>query len=402
MAARLTDSHARNAKPKDKPYKLTDGNGLLLLVKPNGKKQWRYRYEIRGKENMFAVGDYPQLGLKQARELRDWARKLVKQGKHPSQQRRADRFVEVEASSNTFAAVAREWIGKHEGKWSPYYLNQVRTILANDVFPIIGKLPLQDVKPAHVFKLLKNVADRGAPTVALLIRQVCSAVFRYAVVTLRAEYDPCASLKGAVARKPVRHKAALTKEEIGGLLENVDLSNGTPWVRISIKLLLMTFVRPGELRRAEWSEIDIGKAEWRIPAEHMKKREPHVVPLSRQALNLLHELQSISQDRPQLFPNRRDPKRVMSQTTMNRYLERIGYKGKFSAHGFRATASTLLNEMGYRPDVIEKQLAHRERNQVRASYNHASYMEERRAMMQEWADFVDAQRDGKSKVVALR
>lgn len=402
MAARLTDSHARNAKPKDKAYKLTDGNGLLLLVKPNGKKHWRYRYELDGKENMLAVGDYPQLGLKQAREVRDWARNLVKQGRHPSQQRRADKFAEMESASNTFAAIAREWIGQNEGRWTPYYAKQVRTVLGNDVFPNIGKLPIQDVKPAYIFKLLKKVTERDAPTVALLIRQVCSSIFRYAVATLRAEYDPCASLKGAIARKPVRHKTALAKEEIAGLLANVDQSSGTPWVRISIKLLLMTFVRPGELRRAEWSEFDLTKAEWRIPAEHMKKREPHIVPLSRQALNLLHELRAISQDRPQLFPNRRDPKRVMSQTTMNRYLERIGYKGKFSAHGFRATASTLLNEMGYRPDVIEKQLAHRERNQVRASYNHASYMDERKAMMQQWADFVEAQRNGGGDVVPIR
>ncbi len=402
MAARLTDSHARNAKAKEKPYKLTDGNGLLLLVKPNGKKHWRYRYELYGKENMFAVGDYPQLGLKQARGIRDWARRLVEQGKHPAQQRRADNLAGMEAASNTLETIAREWIGQSERRWTPYYLGQVRTILEGDVFPFIGKLPIQDVKPAHVFKILKKVVDRDAPTVALLIRQVCSSIFRYAVATLRAEYDPCASLKGAIARKPVRHKTALTKDEIAELQKKVDASNGTPWVRISIKLLLLTFVRPGELRRAEWSEFDLVKAEWRIPAEHMKKREPHIVPLSRQALSLLHELREICQRRPQLFPNIRDPKRTMSQTTMNRYLERLGYKGKFSAHGFRATASTLLNEMGYRPDVIEKQLAHRERNQVRASYNHASYMEERKAMMQQWADFVEAQRAGGGDIVPIQ
>ena len=390
MAARLTDSHARNAKPKDKPYKLTDGNGLLLLVNPNGQKLWRYRYKILGKENMFAIGSYPQLGLKQARDARDWARTLVKQGKHPSQQRRADTFAQVEDASNTFQALANEWIEQNKARWTPYYLKQVRTILGNDVYPSIGKLPIRDVKPVHMLKIIKQVADRDAHTIALLIRQCCSAVFRYAVATLRAEYDPCASLKGAVTRQPIRHKTALTSEEIAELTDKLEQDKGTPWVRIAIKLLLLTFVRPGELRQALWSEFDLEKGEWRIPADRMKMREAHIVPLSQQAKELLTELQELSQNRPQLFPNTRDPKRTMSPTTMNRYLERIGYSGKFSAHGFRATASTLLNEMGYRPDVIERQLAHSERNKVRASYNHAAYLSERREMMQKWADHVDA------------
>lgn len=400
MAARLTDSHARNARPKDKSYKLTDGNGLLLLVHPNGQKFWRYRYKLFGKENMYAIGSYPQLGLRQAREARDWARGLVKQGRHPAHQRQADKFAGVEAAANTFTAIANEWIEQKKDGWTPYYLKQVRTVLGNDVFPYIGKMPIQDIKPVHILKIIRQVADRDAKTVALLIRQWCSQVFCYAVATLRAEFDPCASLKGAVTRQKVQHKRALTPSEIVELKEKLDQDRGTPSVRLSIKLLLLTFVRPGELRQAMWAEFDLENDEWRIPAGRMKMRETHIVPLSKQAKALLLELKSISQERPQLFPNIRDPRRCMSMTTMNRYLERIGYAGKFSAHGFRATASTLLNEMGYRPDVIERQLAHRERNRVRASYNHATYMQERKAMMQEWADYVEVQRSG--NVVPIR
>lgn len=390
MAARLTDSHARNAKPKDKAYKLTDGNGLMLLVQPNGQKFWRYRYKLLGRENMYAIGSYPQLTLRQAREARDSARDLVKQGRNPARQRQADKLAGMESAANTFAAIANEWIDQKKDGWTPYYLKQVRTVLGGDVFPFVGGLPIQDIKSAHILQIIRKVADRDAKTVAILIRQWCSQIFCYAISTLRAEYDPCASLKGAVSRPKVQHKRALAPSEIAELRDKLAEDHGTGPVRLSVKLLMLTFVRPGELRQALWSEFDLAKGEWRIPASRMKMREPHTVPLSRQAVALLCELKSSSSSRAQLFPNIRDPQRCMSMTTMNRYLERIGYGGKFSAHGFRATASTLLNEMGYRTEAIERQLAHRERNQVRASYNHASYLSERTEMMQHWANYVEA------------
>lgn len=402
MAARLTDAHARNAKPKAKPYKLTDGSGLFLQIWPNGQKHWRYRFRILGNESTFAIGPYPQLTLKQARESRDWARALVKVGKNPAHQRRAANFVGVQAAANTFEAIADEWIQHNKNRWTPYYLKQVTTILGNDAYPYFGKLPIRDVSSALVLKAIQKVMHRDANTVAILLRQFCSAVFRFAVSTLRADYDPCAALKGAIIRQPVQHKTALSGEQIAEFCRRLDEGKGTPLVRVSLKLLLLTFVRPGELRQAYWSEFDLEKSEWRVPAERMKMREPHIVPLSHQTVRLLEELKALDLRRAQLFPNVRDPKRPMSNTTMNRYLERLGYKGMFSAHGFRATASTLLNEMGYRPDVIEKQLAHRERNQIRASYNHATYLPERRQMMQQWADFLDAQTQRSGVIVPLR
>ena len=402
MASRLTDAHARNAKPRPRPYKLPDGGGLHLLVTPTGSKLWRYRYRLGAAENTFALGEYPLLGLQQAREARDTARRLVKEGVHPAHDRATRRSIAQTIRENTFASIAKEWIDEHRSDWSPYYLNQVETVLDDDVYPSIGRLPIKTVTAHQLLAIVKRVASRGAPTVAILIRQWCSAIFRYATATLRADTDPASALKGAITRPKVRHKHALKVKEIGLLSKQLDCAGGTEEVRIALKLLLLTFVRPGELRGARWSEFDLEAGEWHIPAERMKMREPHTVPLSCQAIELLRRLREIGGHRPQVFPNIRDPKRIMSPTTLNRFLERMGYAGKFSAHGFRATASTALNEMSYRPEVIERQLAHRERNSVRASYNHASYMSERRKMMQEWADFVDAQRGAPDNVIPIR
>jgi len=402
MASRLTDAHARNAKPRLRPYKLPDGGGLHLLVTPTGSKLWRFRYRLGGVENTFAVGEYPLMGLQHAREARDAARRLVKEGIHPAHKRATRRSEALVEAANTFMAIADEWISQHRSDWTQYYLNQVQTVLRDDVYPSVGRLPIKTVTAHQLLAIVKRVEGRGAPTVAILIRQWCSAIFRFATATLRAEADPAGALRGAIKRPKVKHKQALRRKEIGLLSRELDEANGTEAVRIAIKLLLLTFVRPGELRAAHWSEFDLDAAEWHIPAERMKMREPHTVPLSRQALQLLRRLREIAADRPQVFPNVRDPKRIMSPTTLNRFLERMGYAGKFSAHGCRATASTVLNEMSYRPEVIERQLAHRERNSVRASYNHASYMPERRKMMQEWADFVDAQRGVTDNVIPIR
>lgn len=388
MFARLTDAHARNSKPKPTAYKLIDGGGLHLLIRPNGTKAWQYRYRVGEKENTYTIGKYPSMSVVQARAARDAARELVKQGMHPSAQRRADRLVTIESASNTFEGIAGEWIAENRASWSAYYLRQVETMLAADVFPHVGALPIKSVSSAHILAILRRVAGRGATSVATLLRQWCSAIFRYAVTTLRAEVDPAAPLKGAIKRPRVKHKRALCLEEISELRVKISASKATPQVKAALELLLHTFVRPGELRGATWSEFDLEKSEWRIPADRMKMRSPHVVPLATQAIPLLRELRKLSFGREQLFPNVRDPKRVMSNTTMNRVLERIGYAGVFSSHGFRATASTLLNERGYRPDVIERQLAHQERNGVRASYNHALYLDERKKMMQEWADLL--------------
>jgi len=396
----LTDAQIRNAKAGEKPIKLTDGGGLYLEVRPTGAKLWRYRYRIAGKENVFAVGEYfkdrkrvGHVSLENARMERDSARALVKQGIHPAHHRQAERLVTHAANANTFESVAREWIAKKKPGWTSYYLRQVERTLGADVFPYIGKLPIGSVKAAHLLELLRRVEGRGAETVALLVRQWTSAIFRYAVSTLRADGDPAAALKGAIHRPKVEHRKPLSRDQISDFLKALDSYGGYRTTVIALRLMLLTFVRTAELRGASWAEVDLLRAEWRIPAGRMKMREAHLVPLSEQVLALLQELHTHTGGRQWLFPNYRNPKTHMSATTLNRALERMGFTGKdgigFSAHGFRATASTILNEQGFRSDVIERQLAHAERNKTRASYNQAEYLDERRRMLQHWADFVD-------------
>lgn len=388
----LTDAKIRNTKPGPKPAKLADGGGLYLEVRPTGSKLWRFRYRIAGKENVFAIGEYPSIGLAEARAEHCKARALVKQGIHPSHNRQAERLSSQVVNANTFEAVAREWISKKSPRWTAYYLRQVTRFLESDVFPHIGKLPIRTVTSAHLLEVIRRIEARGAETVALLVRQWSSAIFRYAVATLRADGDPAGALKGAIHRPKVEHHKPLSRKQIVDFKNAVGKYGGYRTTVIALQLMLLTFVRTVELRKAEWSEFDLEHAEWRIPAERMKMREPHIVPLSKQAVDLLRELQAYTGGRGFLFPNYRSPKECMTATTLNRALERMGFNGKdsigFSAHGFRATASTLLNEMGYRPDVIERQLAHAERDKVRASYNQAEYMEERTVMMQEWANFL--------------
>ena len=397
----LTDARIRATKPAAKPVKLTDGGGLYLEVRPSGKKLWRYRYRIVDKENLFAIGEYPEISLAQARAEHDKARALVKQGLHPSHSRQAERLSTHLANANTFEAVATEWIAKKAGRWTPYYRRQVENFLGADVFPYVGKLPIRNVTAAHLLEIIRRIEDRGASTVALLVRQWSSAIFRYAVATLRAESDPAAALRGAIHRPKVKHRKPLTKGQIKDFIAALEKYGGYRTTVIALRLILLTFVRTGELRKALWAEFDLVNAEWRIPAERMKMREPHIVPLSKQAVTLLRELQTYTGGRGMLFPNYRRPRDCMTPTTLNRALERMGFNGKdsigFSAHGFRATASTLLNEMGYRSDVIERQLAHAERDKVRASYNQAEYMVERKAMMQEWSDLVDLLALGEKK-----
>ena len=385
----LTDTKIRNTKPTDKPVKLTDSRGLYLEIRPSGSKLWRYRYRIAGRENVYAIGEYPDITLAEARTQRDDARKLVKADIHPAHERKTARLRREAEKTNTFEAVTREWISKKRDSWSPYYCRQVERMMEANVFPEIGGLPIKSVSAAHLLQILHRVEARGAHSVANLLRQWCSAIFRYATATLRVDSDPAAALKGAITKPKVKHYKPLSRSEISALLETLGDYGGYRTTVIALRLLLLTFVRPGELRGAEWKEIDLEHAEWRIPAERMKMRAPHIVPLSTQSVALLRELQTLTGGQRWLFPNHRRPRTRMSKTTLNRALERMGYGGKFSAHGFRATASTILNETGFRPDVIERQLAHQERNRVRASYNQAEYLPERRELMQAWADMID-------------
>ena len=402
----LTDAKIRNAKASDKPIKLTDAGGLYLDVRPTGAKLWRYRYRIAGKENLFAIGVYPALGLAEARAKRAEARELVKRGIHPSHERQATRLMTHSANANTFEAVGREWIEKKKPTWTPYYLRQVERFLASDVFPFVGPLPIRSVTAAHLLEIVHRIEGRGAETVALMVRQWSSAIFRYAVATLRADTDPAAALKGAIHRPRTKHAKPLSRNQIADFVKAVDAYGGYRTTVIALRLMLLTFVRTKELRETPWTEIDLERAEWRIGAQRMKMRQPHIVPLSRQAVALLRELHTLTGGRDFLFPNYRNPNTCMTGTTLNRALERMGFNGRdsigFSAHGFRATASTILNVIGFRPDVIERQLAHADRNKVRAAYNQGEYLEERRAMMQQWADLLSEIEDRNSNVVTLK
>jgi integrase len=407
----LSDAKIRSAKPDAHPLKLTDSSGLYLEVRPTGAKLWRYRYRIAGKENVFAAGEYVQvpvgetdeqalarqyagmLTLAEARAKRGEWKALVMQGIHPAQHRKMARIELSTRNASTFEAVAREWMGKKKEAWTPYYTRQVRRFLEADVFPVIGALPIRNVTAAHLLGILQQVEMRGAETVAVMLRQWISAVFRYAVATLRADTDPASALKGAIHRPRTKHAKPLSRTEIEAFAHALEAYGGYRTTVIALRLMLLTFVRTKELRAALWSEMDLDRAEWRIGANRMKMRKPHIVPLSRQAVALVRELQTYTGGCAFLFPNYRNPETCMTATTLNRALERMGFNGKngigFSAHGFRATASTILNETGFRPDVIERQLAHAERNKVRASYNQGQYLEERRDMMQQWADLTD-------------
>ncbi|WP_219820289.1 tyrosine-type recombinase/integrase [Xanthomonas arboricola] len=352
----LTDAKIRTAEAGPKPVKLADSGGLYLEVRPTGTKLWRYRYRIGGKENVYAMGEYPKMSLAAARTEHDKARALVKQALHPAHSRQAERLSNQAANANTFEAIANEWISKKSGSWTPYYQRQVENFLTADVFPHIGRLPIRAVTAAHLLAIIKRIEQRGAATVALLVRQWSSAIFRYAVSTLRADVDPAAALRGAIHRPKVEHHRPLSREQISQFGTALEKYGGYRTTVIALRLMLLTFVRTVELRNARWQEFSLDQAMWRIPAERMKMREPHIVPLSKQAIELLRELQTYTGGRGLLFPNYRRPKESMTATTLNRALERMGFNGKgsigFSAHGFRATASTLLNEMGFRADVI--------------------------------------------------
>lgn len=398
----LKAKQIENAKPAEKPYRLRDGRGLYLEVRPTAAKFWRYRYKLykpggTADESMFAVGEWVkqstgidgQFTLEEARIERDKCRALVKQGIHPIHRKRADKVRRAADATHTFEGVAREWIAKNRSRWSAGYAKQTEDVLVDDVFRYIGGLPIREVTAAHLLEIVERVEKRDAKTLAILIRQYCGAIFRLAIRTLRADSDPSAALKGAVSRDKVRHHPHLEERDIPAYYAALEAYQGEEWVKIMLRLLPLVFTRPSELRMAKWSEFDLDGATWVIPPERMKMREKHLVPLSTQAIALLRRLHEITGNREHLFPNRRDPKRCANKGTVNAALVRMGYKSKLTGHGFRGTASTILNGMHFKPDVIERQLAHKPRDKSRASYDHAKYLPERRAMLQQWANYLD-------------
>ena len=389
----LTDVKARTAKSGEKAYKLADGKGLSLLVHPNGSKYWRLKYRHAGKEKQLALGVYPEVTLAHARELTLEARGLLKIGQDPVIERKATKARTAESAAVTFEAVAREWMESRADKWARTYAEKVEGILGNNLFPRIGALPVTSITAPMLLGALRPIEARGALEVAARARQWAGEVFRYAIATGRATDDPATVLRGALKVGQTRHYPALRREEVGAFMRTLLEYPGRPETRLALQILMLTFVRPGELRAAHWAEFKFDTAEWRIPPERMKARVEHVVPLSLQSLALLKELHSLTGHGPYLFPGGHSRVPYMSENTLNKAIDVMGYKGRVVGHGFRATASTIMNESGdFAPDVIERQLAHAERNKVRAAYHRAEYLAERRRLMQVWADLLDSLR----------
>ena len=399
----LTDTTIRNAKPATKPRKLSDGGGLHLLLHPNGGKYWRWAYRFNGKQKTLALGTYPAVSLKKARKRRDDGRELVADGIDPAAARKAKQAAEKAATTNTFEAVAREWHAKQLHTWSSGHAGRVLRSIEKDIFPWLGATPIAAIEPPMLLEALQRIEDRGALDTAHDVRSVCGRVFRYGIATGKAKRDPAADLKDALSPvKPVHHAAITTPVEVGALLRDLDGYQGNLVTRCALRLQPLLFVRPGELRHAEWLEFDLEAKEWRIPADKMKLDIAHIVPLSDQAVATLRQLHPLTGHGRYVFPSVRSADRPMSENTVNAALRRLGYaKDQMTGHGFRSIATTLLNEQEWSRDAIERQMAHAEGDSVRAAYNRAEHLPERRRMMQAWADYLDGLRAG-ADVVTIR
>ena len=404
----LTDAAIRNAKPQTKSFKLADGGGLYLEVLPTGGKSWRMKYRVVGVEKRLVFGLWPDVSLKQARQLRDEARALVAEGVDPGEKKKQDKAeaqAQAEEATNTFEVVAREWHARQVTGWSEGHAAKVLSRVEQHLFPALGSLPIAIIRAPAILAVLREIEGRGNHETAQRLRQMCEAIFAFAVASGRAERNVGADLRGILASGRVQNRPAIVDPRgVGELLRAIEAYTGSPVTLAALKLAPLVFVRPGELRQAEWAEIDLdadGGPRWTIPAEKMKMRAPHIVPLSRQAVAILEEIHLLTGGGRYVFPCNRTASRCMSNMTMNAALRRLGYEqGEHCAHGFRAMASTLLNEQGWPRDVIERQLAHAERSKVRAAYNRAQHLPERRKMMQAWADYLDALKAG-GKVVPI-
>ncbi|VUC88121.1 putative site specific integrase [Raoultella terrigena] len=384
----LNDMQIRRAKPEAKAYTLGDGQGLSLLIEPNGSKSWRFRYRYAGKPKMISLGVYPTITLADARSRRDDARKLVAEGKNPSEVRKEQKIALQTESESAFEKIATEWHQMKSTKWSEGYASDIMEAFKNDIFPYVGTRPIGEIKPLELLNVLRKIEKRGALEKMRKVRQRCSEVFRYAIATGRAEFNPAADLSSALEVHQSNHFPFLKADEIPDFLRALDSYTGSRLVQIATKLLMITGVRTIELRAALWSEFDLDNAIWEIPAERMKMRKSHLVPLSTQALDLLNELKMMTGNYRYVFPGRNDPNKPMSEASINQVIKRIGYGGKVTGHGFRHSLSTILHEKGYNSAWIEMQLAHIDKNNIRGTYNHAQYIEKRRDMMQWYSSYV--------------
>jgi integrase len=386
---KLTNTACKNAKPADKPRKLSDGGGLYLQIMPNGSKYWRLKYRFASKEKRLALGVYPEVGLADARDRAAQARRLLAANVDPAESKKEARRLLIAKGANTFETVAREWLEHRRHEWIPDHYKRIKDRLERHALPTLRHRPIAEITAPELLEVFRVIEKAGTLDTMQRVVQCCRQIFMYAIASGRVDRNPVADIRGALKTPVRKHYAHLKEDDLPDYLVKLEAYDGEPVTKFALKMLMLTFVRTTELRATEWKEINFDAAEWKIPAARMKMRDPHIVPLCRQAIAVLRDLQKHSGNRQHVFPNLRNPSAFMSENTMLYALYRMGYHSRTTGHGFRSTASTILNEKGFAPDVIERQLAHSERNSVRAAYNHAQYLPERRKMMQWWADYLD-------------
>lgn len=387
---KLAEVAFRQAKPKDRPYKLSDGGGLYLLVNPNGSKYWRLKYRFGAKEKSLSLGVYPNISASRAREKVLEAKLLLDTGEDPSIHKKRSKLGQ---GKDTFSLIAQEWYEKASGRWSKDHATRVWQTIKADALPYLGNMSINDIMTRDVLHVVRKIEDRGALDVAARVKQRISSIFRYAIQTGYADFNPVDALKDVIRTRKVQHRKSLKLEQLPVFLNALDDYPGYILTRYALQIIAYTFVRPGELRNAEWKEIDLDNQIWRIPAEKMKMNEEHIVPLSSQVVSIFERVKELTRKYDYVFPGSHNYRKPMSENTLTYAIrKRMGFDA--TAHGFRTTASTILNESGFRVDVIERQLAHGERNKVRAAYNRSQYLAERTEMMQWYCDYLDGLKKG--------
>ncbi|MGR5943356.1 tyrosine-type recombinase/integrase [Enterobacter sp. C4G1] len=383
----LTDIQIKRAKPQDKPYTLNNGQGLSLLINPDGSKGWRFRFRFAGKARLMSFGSYDLVGLAEAREKRDTARKQVANGIDPVEERKAQKLAQQLSTENSFEAIRREWHSNKVDRWTVAYREEIIKTFEQVVFPFIGKRPISEIKPLELLEVLRRIEKRGALEKTRKVRQRCGEVYRYAIITGRAEYNPAPDLAIALGVPKQKHHPFLSAEELPHFIRDLEEYTGSIITKNAAKIVMLTGVRTQEMRFVTWDEIDLEKEIWEIPAERMKMRRPHIVPLSTQVVDLFNQLKPVTGHYPYIFIGRNNRSKPISKESVSQVIELLGYKGRATGHGFRHTMSTILHEKGFDSVWIEMQLAHVDKNTIRGTYNHALYLDKRKSMMQEYADY---------------
>jgi integrase len=383
----LTDIQIRRAKPQEKPYTLSDGFGLALLINPDGSKGWRFRYRFNGKAKLMSFGSYSLVSLAEAREKRESARKQVANGVDPVEERKAQKIALKVSTENSFEAISREWHTNKADRWTVAYREEIMKTFEQDLFPFIGNRPISEIKPLELLEVLRRIEKRGALEKTRKVRQRCGEVFRYAIITGRAEYNPAPDLAVALAVPKQKNHPYLLAEELHHFVRDLEAYTGSIITKNATKIVMLTGVRTQEMRFATWNEIDFESGIWEIPAERMKMRRPHIVPLSSQVIDAFKQIKPITFHYPYIFIGRNNRKKPISKESVSQVIELLGYKGRATGHGFRHTMSTILHDNGYETRWIELQLAHIDKNRIRGIYNHAQYLNARRDMMQWYADY---------------